>query len=390
MAAALTQGLADLGHAVTVCSTDACSASDRLPYRDGDNRFRQWSPTRTASGVVIRVFPNVSNRLAYQQLFMPLGLGDYLRRSAGAFDVAHLHACRNLPGAIAARHLRQAGIPYVLAPNGTALRIERRLLAKRVFDLVVGTGVMDNAARVLAVSDAERGQFQSMGLPAETIRTVPNPVDLEQFQTPTVRGRFRRRVGVNAPLVLFLGRITPRKRLDVLVRAFAQYLRTPAACPAPGRGGADARLVIAGNDAGATGAARHLAQTLGIGDRTVFTGLLAGHERLEALADADVVVYPSQDEVFGLVPLEALMVGTPVIVADDSGCAEIVQSVGGGLTVPVGDAGALAVAIGKVIASPSRWRDTAMEASARVRSLYSPRVVCTALDAVYQEVVDAA
>jgi hypothetical protein len=66
---------------------------------------------RTTAGVVVRVFPNLSNRLAYEQVFAPVGLGRYLTDSAGTFDIAHIHACRNLPGIIAARHLRRAGIP---------------------------------------------------------------------------------------------------------------------------------------------------------------------------------------------------------------------------------------------------------------------------------------
>ena len=408
VAAALTSGLVNRGHDVTVCSTDACSASNRLANPEGDNRFRPWSPTRTESGVVVRVFPNVSNRLAYQQLFTPLGLGDYLQRSASTFDVAHLHACRNLPGVIAAHHLRRARVPYVLAPNGTAPRIERRRFAKRAFDVLIGASVLRHATRVLAVSSAEREQLCSLGVAAPAIRLVPNPLEMQEFQTPPVRGRFRGRLGVTGPIVLFLGRITPRKRLDVLVRAFAKYVSgpaeavtrgaeaagRPAACPEPRRGEAgryvQSTLVIAGNDAGSAGAARRLAHALGIGDRTVFTGLLTGPERLEALADADVVVYPSQHEIFGLVPLEALMVGTPVIVADDSGCAEVVQSVGGGLIAPAGDVGAFAVAIAGVIGGLPSWRDRAVEAAAQVDSLYSSRVVCAALEGVYQEVVDAA
>ena len=133
---------------------------------------------------------------------------------------------------------------------------------------------------------------------------------------------------------MFLGKLTPRKRVDVLVRAFAQLQRR------------DAWLVIAGNDMGAGGDTRSLVRSLGLEARTVFTGLLRGQERLDALADADVVVYPSQDEVFGLVPLEALLSGTPVIVAGDSGCGEIVSQTGGGQVVPLGDVDALARAIG--------------------------------------------
>ncbi len=105
----------------------------------------------------------------------------------------------------------------------------------------------------------------------------------------------------------FLGKITPRKRVDHLIRAFAR-LRTPGAT-----------LVVAGNDMGAASTARAAAREAGVGDRTHFVGLLEGAGRLELLADADVVVYPSEHEIFGLVPLEALLVGTPVVVVERLG-----------------------------------------------------------------------
>ena len=328
----------------------------------------------------MHVFPNVSNHLAYHlQLFLPLGLGHYLKRHASGFDVAHLHACRNVPGAIAAYHLRRAGVPYVLAPNGTAPRIERRRLAKLAVDIVAGHRILNEAARVLAVSDAEFRQLRALGVAESAIRVIPNPVDLDEFGSPVARGAFRRRFTLpSGPVVLFLGRLTPRKRLDVLARAFAR-LERPDAC-----------LVIAGNDMGAGASTRALAQALGIAPRTVFTGLLRAHERLEALADADVLVYPSEHEIFGLVPLESLLSGTPVVVADDSGCGEVVGATGGGRIVPLGDAAALAQAIDSILDNPARWRAAASDAAVRVRSVYGADVVCAQLDHLYAEVVASA
>jgi glycosyltransferase involved in cell wall biosynthesis len=367
---ALARGQVRRGHQVTVCATDVRDESSRLPTR-----------SRTRDGVSLRVFPNVSNRLAYRwQLFLPLGLAAYLKRSARDFDVAHLHACRNLPGVIAGRHLHRAGVPYVLAPNGTALRIERRRIAKQLFDAALGTRMLHGASRIIAVSEAEHRQLGTIGVRGDRIRLVPNPIDLEEFEPPPARGAFRRRLGLDssAPLVLFLGQLTPRKRVDVLVRAFARLVTTNAGV---------SRLVIVGNDMGAGGSAQRIAREVGVGDRTTFAGLLRGRARLEALTDATVVVYPSQHEVFGLVPLESLLCGTPVIVADDSGCAEVVRAVGGGQTVPVGDVDALTRAIATVLDGSDVWRARAGLAAARVRERYACDRVCERLDDVYREVV---
>jgi glycosyltransferase involved in cell wall biosynthesis len=375
----LARGLARRGHDVTVCATDAFEESSRLPKRAaGCSRLRAWPAARTADHVDLCVFPNVSNYLAYHlQLFLPLGFHHYLSEHAKTFDVAHLHACRNVPGALAAYHFRRSGVPYLLAPNGTAPLLERRTFAKGAFDLAVGRRMLTGAARLLAVSRAEERQLGALGIGPAAIRTIPNPIDLGEFIPPPVRGTFRRRFSLpeasTAPLVMFLGKLTPRKRVDALIRAFARLDR-PAA-----------RLVIAGNDMGTGRDARALVAALGLEPRTLFTGLLRGRERLEALADADVVVYPSEHEIFGLVPLEALLCASPVVVSDDSGCGEMVTAVGGGQTTPPGDVDALVRAIRAVLDAPSAWRSAATAAAERVRATCGEDVVSARLEAVYAE-----
>jgi glycosyltransferase involved in cell wall biosynthesis len=361
-ATALARGLARRGHQVTVCTTDAAEPRARARGAAG------------ADGVTVRVFPNVSNALAYHlQLFLPRGMDAWLAEHAGDFDVAHLHACHNVPTAVAARRLEAAGVPYVLSPHGTAPRIERRRALKWVFDHTVGRGVLEGAARLLAVSEAERRQLLGLGAAAAVVEVVPNPVELADF-IAIPRGRFRaaRRLAGHR-LVLFLGKLTPRKRLDVLIDAFAAL------------GDGTATLVIAGNDLGAGAEARRRAERRGVGGRVLFTGLLRGGERLEALADADVVVYPSRDEVFGLVAVEALLAGTPVVVADDSGCGEVVTATGGGRVVAQGDAPALAAAVREVLAAPERSQ--VAEADRRIRAWLASDAIAARVETVYEALV---
>ncbi len=375
VADALARGLAARGHHVTVCTTDAYDADRRLAHPLGEKSLRAWPP-RSSDNVELRVFPNVSNRLAYHyQCFLPVDLSSYLKRRATAFDVAHLHACRNLPGVIAARHLRDAGVPYVLAPNGTAPNLERRRMAKWAFDVLVGTHVMRGASRLIATTTAEYRQLTTLGLAASRVSVVPNPLALDEFEPQPRRGAFRSRLGITGPLVAFLGKLTPRKRVDLLVRAFAS-LRS-----------SNGTLIVAGNDMGSERAARVEAHRLGVEGRTVFTGLLESRMRLELLADADVVVYPSEHEIFGLVPLEALLVGTPVVVADDSGCGEVIAAVGGGLVVR-GEREALREAIDRILAAGAQWRAAAAEAAKRVRATYASDIVSAQMELVYRQVVD--
>jgi len=89
-----------------------------------------------------------------------------------------------------------------------------------------------------------------------------------------------------------------------------------------------------------------------------FVGLLRGEERLSLLADADVLVYATQAEVFGLVPFEGLLCGAPVVVADDCGCGELIREAGAGLLVRYGDVDGL---------------------RARIRTLLSDRVAAAAM-----------
>lgn len=367
LATTMTRALARRGHCVTVYTTDARDGSSRADARaDG-------------GGVDVRMFRNLSNRLAYRwQVFTPIGMVRHLRSALGrgAFDVAHLHACYNLPGTIAARELSRAGVPYVVSPNGTARAIERRVLAKRIFGATAGRRFLSRAARVIAVTDAERHDLISLGVDEGAIAVVPNPIDEQEFDCPADPMRFRARHGLDGgvSVVLFLGKLTPRKGVDVLVRAFGALDRR------------DTTLVIAGNDMGSGAGIDALTRQLCLGPRVRRVGLLTGSDRRDALAAADVVVYPSRDEIFGLVPLEALLCGTPVVVCGDSGCGEVIARVGGGNIVPYGDVAALRGAIDSILSAPGTWRSRAATAAERTRGLFGSDVVCRQLEDVYAAV----
>jgi glycosyltransferase involved in cell wall biosynthesis len=157
-------------------------------------------------------------------------------------------------------------------------------------------------------------------------------------------GKIRKkyRIGSDEKIILYLGRLHKRKGLEFLITSFSNLLDQHR----------DARLVIAGPDDGFLTTMKKKIKDFNIESNVVITGPLNNEEKLEAFVDADVVVYPGILEIFGLVPFEAIMCGTPVIVTDDCGCGEIIKESDGGYLVKFGDITGLSTIIGEVLTTP--------------------------------------
>jgi len=313
----LSRALVIAGHRVTVLTTDALDAEGRTGL----------ALDRDHHGVRVLTARNVSNRAAYRhQLFLPRGVDEVLAKIGETVDVVHLHGHRHLLNNAAVIWAKARGVPYVLTANGTLLRHERKVGLKWMWDTFVCGDIPKHAARLIAVSAADVARHRSAGVDVDRIVRIPNGLDLGEFESLPSRGQFRKSHGLGAgPVVTYLGRVSPRKGVEHLVAAFADGAL------------GSAQLVVAGNDMGAMSRAKGQ----GHGSNVHFVGLVEGVQRLALLADTDVLVYPSADEVFGLVPFEGLLCGAPVVVADDCGCGELIAEAGAGLLVRYGDVGGL-------------------------------------------------
>lgn len=229
---------------------------------------------------------------------------------AGRYDLVHTHLYRAcLYGRIAAR---LAGVRTVVATEhsiGTS-RLEGRPLTSGVRALYLAGERLGRAT--VAVSPTVAQRLRHWGVPGPRIRVIPNGVDAPRFRFDEGRrsqARAFHGLPADAYVVGGVGRLTPGKRFDVLVRALHQL---------PG----DVRLLLVG--AGPEEAAlRRTAQRLGVAERMVLAGerpylSLPGDDApgLAALLSAmDVLASPSPEEAFGLAVVEALAAGLPVLYA---------------------------------------------------------------------------
>jgi glycosyltransferase involved in cell wall biosynthesis len=226
--------------------------------------------------------------------------------------------------------------------------------------------------QVIATCRDEAGELGRAGVPAGQLSVVPCGVNTSVFTPDGPAARRNAR-----PRLLALGRLVERKGVATVIAALA---RLP-----------EAELVVAGGpgrrDLGTSddyrllreAAARH-----GVADRVVFTGSVAQPDVPALIRSADVVVCVPWYEPFGIVPLEAMACGVPVVASAVGGLTDSVVDQQTGLLVPARDPAALASALGQLLADPAQRSALGAAGVDRARRRYSWRRVAAQTEAVYR------
>lgn len=278
----------------------------------------------------------------------------------GAIDVIHAHAA--FPAALVALQLAdELGIPYVLtAHSGSALqaRIERTALGRRAF-----TDGVSHAAAAIAVSRVLKPRLLEAG--ARSVDVIPNVVD-EEFFTP---GEPPQAVG--RPRVFTLARLVEGKGIAELIEAVTRLRKR----------GLSIELRIGGDGPRRREWERH-AESQGVRNDVVFLGGLTRTAVRDELRACSCFALASESETFGVVCIEALVCGRPVVATRSGGPEDIVTDENG-ILVPTRDVEALADGLGTVLArayDAEAIREGAVER-------FGSEAVASALEAVYRRVV---
>jgi glycosyltransferase involved in cell wall biosynthesis len=334
---------------------------------------RRSSYAPEVDGVPVRRFP-VRKRLV-PGLTMPMMIGLIDALSESGADVIHAHSHRYGHVLEAAAVAERVGIPLVVSTHYHPAdrhepTLKRGLL--RVQDVLFGMTAY-RVARALVVQTEREAAMVREFAPAGKLRTIAPGVDLAAWSTP----ESDQPVGVELPkeYFLFVGRLASNKGLPTLVDALAQL--SPS----------DRRpLVLMGRDWGERRKIEARARELGVADLLRFLEFVERPSVYRAvIRRARALVLPSEWEAFGLVLLEAMAAGTPVIATAVGGVPDVLEEGRAGRLVPFGDLAALAGALRGIVEDVPTTERLRARASERVRG-YDWSVTVERHRALYREV----
>ncbi len=254
-------------------------------------------------------------------------LGKALRTEVPWADVVNIHTLWTYPVTAAARACVKAGVPYILRPAGMLdpWSLSQKRFKKKLYRLLVERETINGAAALWFTSEEERAGARHSNYETSDF-VIPLGVALEEFLHLPAENSFRKRfLNSNSKrIVLFMGRLTPKKQPELLLRAFADIAAQFD----------DTILVIAGPaQAGYLAHLETLAGNQGIQNRVYFTGCLKKGDVVSALSEAEVFVLPSLDENFGVAVIEAMAAGTPVVIGTGVGLASVVKDASAGMVI---------------------------------------------------------
>jgi len=306
--------------------------------------------------------------------------GNEVVTSRGPIDIIHAHDWLVAFAAIALKN--DYKIPLLATIHATEYGRNRGYIGNGMSQSIHSTEwwLTYEAWRVITTSRFMAQEVMTIfRLPADKVDVIPNGVDTTRFDAlngqdhSEFRARFAR---PDERIILHVGRIVHEKGIGILIEAAPRVL---AAAPS-------AKFIIAGTG-GYLNEAKARAAALGISEKVFFLGFIPDEDRDRLFKVADVAVFPSLYEPFGIVALEAMAAKTPVVVSSVGGLAEVVEHNVTGLTVYPNDPESLAWGIIQTLQNPEWARARAANAYQRIRVEYNWATIAQRTIGVYERIV---
>jgi glycosyltransferase involved in cell wall biosynthesis len=358
--------LAHLGHKVTVFTTDS-GVVRRLPI--------PVNQPLEVGGVKVYYF-KTDISLRY---YFSCSLAKACRDGIKDFDIVHITSFWCYPGVPAVNGALLYNVPYLLSVHGTLRKsaLQDKFLKKYVYFNLVEKRHIRKAAALHYTTSMERDldAFHHFTSPSFI---VPNGTDLKEVQKSISRQEARKRLALNfdGPVIAFLGRLSPVKALDLLIKAISSLSFADQ----------DLRVLLAGPDEGAAASLQNLVTEVGLQARVRFLGEIGPQERMVLFAASDLLTLVSTHENFGYAAVEAMLAGLPVLVTETVGISREVAEDGAGLVVPL-EVAAIAKGLKDMLADPDKLKAMGQAAAVAARKRYDIRNVAQEMATAYEDIL---
>ena len=283
-------------------------------------------------------------------------------------DIVHIHWW--FPNAMAVHTARFGGVPRVITSHGTDLFLLDRVSAARP----IAKRVLSRAARVTVISTPLVQRVTDLGVPLERIDVIPMPIDRDILESPAVESPPASR----ALRLLFAGRLIERKGAEYAIRA-VKLLNSR---------GIECNLTIVG-DGHLRVDLDNLCDELDLGTLVHFSGMVPPAEVIDAMRNSDVFLMPAvtdwkgEREGFGMVIVEAMMSGLPVVATESGGIPDIIQDGVNGFLVGERDSESIAAAVAKLARNKDLAQRIRVAARERVLDRFHPDAIAARFEDVY-------
>lgn len=231
------------------------------------------------------------------------------------------------------------------------------------------------SSEVIVNSNYMKNEVQRLfGLPYDKINVIPNGVNLQLFSNVNVDYDFRRQYAMdNEKIILYVGRLVYEKGIQNLIAAMPKILDRYH----------DSKLIICGRG-GMIDELREQVKYLGIDNKVYFAGYCDSKKMQKMYKCADVAVFPSTYEPFGIVAIESMLSGTPTIVSDVGGLNEIIEHGVTGMKSYAGNANSIADSVLALLFDPKLCANISQNAIKKVKENYNWSKITDSTYYVYQ------
>ena len=254
--------------------------------------------------------------LRFREYRISFNLLPYLLKKEKNIDIVHSHALRSFQEDMGSIYSFIRNIPLIISPHG-GISINwdySDKIPKMISDITIGFLKKRMNPHYIAVTKMEIPIIKQLGVKEENIHFIPHGVNTEIFR-PVDASKVKQIYDLeDYDVILYVGRIAKGKGLDKLIKALNLIINQKK----------KVKLIIIGGDAGFLPVTKALIHKYNLQNNVIFTGYIPKEGLAKFYSAADLVVYPSRQEIFGLVLVEAGACAKPVIGSDIMGPSEII------------------------------------------------------------------